>query len=1425
MGSPIRSTRSSRTRKQQANRKENGGEEEDSKVDGNEANQIASGDDNADADANNNDKAEAVHDDADEETNNKLFKEPLAAVSGSSDDDDGESEKDKEDDDNDDENTLTDNQDDGSTKAMVAVSTDVQQPVNPSSSSLSQSSRLFAPYRTVGVVSSGGQFCLVPHQNSAQALVACPIGDRFQLLQTNRLHPVLVSQAVVLPSATATIAERNDGQTVSKRVQNRGQWNNTKSERCIQHVVTDSSLSITLVTHGGVTIEKSAFQSRRSTATAATPPTTRSVVDTVTLFARTQPIASQSIVPKYNNNNDDGEAQWTIQHVVSMGRIQTQMDDPEKHGKLENAAVMAVILAKLPNNQFHRPSYDTNLDSSDDDDDDDDSYDSGDRREDTRAKSNDEMDQGNDMDYDNDEENASLSRTTGQIVVLICTRKSLRVQKRIALPHLFMPVTAMHPSTYLNKLVVGGSLQTDGATAYLVNIRTGTIVHQFACLENATPTTKATTATTPLSKGTHPDVEAEAVTAMEQAPALDTAAVGTNRGMVHLINLKHDRRLFSLAHKRYGNAPESSSINSHHVTITSLSFRTDASALHYGVAPMAVGRSDGTITVWDLTAPEDPALGRTILNEMHRVHPQGVAKIQYFPQEPLLLSTGTSSNSILMHIFDKPDHSARLLRHRKGHTAPPSRARYLHAGAGAGGGVLVNASDGTDASSCQILSSGGQDRTLRVFSTARTVLDKEYSQGAGMEKRARKLGLDSISELLLPPTTGMAMSEARSREWGDLVTIHQDHSLAYVWSTRRGAQSGPVLRQLEWNVSAMKKAPPRQTHATAVAMSACGSFALIGTRGGTIYRYNVQSGISRGSYPRSATSSNEKGSKAMKTIGDINRTTKALEKTLKTSSRPANLDKKKIDAEASTKRDRSIKNKVRAASHNGFAVTGVAVDIANKTLISVGDDCKLILWNFQTHAPHKKSPCLLSNPATRLCHVRDSDLAAIALKDFSAVLFDCSALTIVRRFGAGQTLHTAAISDLCFSPDGRTLYTSSLDSTIRVWDVPTNKCVDWLGFQSPPTSLTMSPTGEYLATTHMGKLGICIWNDKSFYQTVHIEGTEMTEPARMDDPIPISDAMDEMKEYQLDVAKATAVDDGKYADIDDGSKVPAMAREPGLITLSGLPQSHWKNLFHLELVKQRNKPVEPPKKPPSAPFFLQWRAGESTLGPTIENNSGVQDTTNEAENDEEEWAAAWTDDGIDENEDETEKKVLAIEHSTLPAPAKRQKVTHFRSHLAHLLLQCSNNRVPRGELRFQAVTDHIATLGPSAIDVTLSTLCNGMHDLKEGLPLLILSSQWLLEACTSKERFEAVNAYLHRFLYLHTVAIAGIDESSIHGHEQDNDTLTPEELEEKSREQGNRAVLLESVKALKLAQRKSSEELRGKMEHTLCLLRHFSRMV
>jgi hypothetical protein len=43
---------------------------------------------------------------------------------------------------------------------------------------------------------------------------------------------------------------------------------------------------------------------------------------------------------------------------------------------------------------------------------------------------------------------------------------------------------------------------------------------------------------------------------------------------------------------------------------------------------------------------------------------------------------------------------------------------------------------------------------------------------------------------------------------------------------------------------------------------------------------------------------------------------------------------------------------------------------------------------------------------------------------------------------------------------------------------------------------------------------------------------------------------------------------------------------PELVTLSLLPRAQWETLLHLDAIKARSKPIQPPKKPEAAPFFL-----------------------------------------------------------------------------------------------------------------------------------------------------------------------------------------------------------------------------------------------
>jgi WD40 repeat protein len=63
------------------------------------------------------------------------------------------------------------------------------------------------------------------------------------------------------------------------------------------------------------------------------------------------------------------------------------------------------------------------------------------------------------------------------------------------------------------------------------------------------------------------------------------------------------------------------------------------------------------------------------------------------------------------------------------------------------------------------------------------------------------------------------------------------------------------------------------------------------------------------------------------------------------------------------------------------------------------------------------------------------------------------------------TGHTNWVWSVAFSPDGKTLVSSSYDRTVRLWDVTTGRCIRTLtGHTSEIYSVIFSPDGQIVAS-------------------------------------------------------------------------------------------------------------------------------------------------------------------------------------------------------------------------------------------------------------------------------------------------------------------------------------------------------------------------
>lgn len=131
--------------------------------------------------------------------------------------------------------------------------------------------------------------------------------------------------------------------------------------------------------------------------------------------------------------------------------------------------------------------------------------------------------------------------------------------------------------------------------------------------------------------------------------------------------------------------------------------------------------------------------------------------------------------------------------------------------------------------------------------------------------------------------------------------------------------------------------------------------------------------------------------------------------------------------------------------------------------------------------------------------------------------------------------------------------------------------MDVLQVDAPCTSLSFSPTGEYLATTHVQYLGVSLWSNRTLYNHVPLRPVKLT---------------DDMPLVLLPSTMVQAAEEAPVLEeeVDEVSELSEQIRD--LVTLSTLDSSKWRNLLNLDVIKQRNKPKEPLNVPQTAPFFL-----------------------------------------------------------------------------------------------------------------------------------------------------------------------------------------------------------------------------------------------
>lgn len=709
--------------------------------------------------------------------------------------------------------------------------------------------------------------------------------------------------------------------------------------------------------------------------------------------------------------------------------------------------------------------------------------------------------------------------------------------------------------TFLNKIFVG---RRDGWVE-IWNISTGKLVYTIL----------------------PPSPKCGAVACLEPTPALSLLAIAYSNGPLIIHDVLMDKRIVQLM------------AGTEEAPVSTISFRTDGQGAGHdgrkdGVMATATTKN-GDITFWDLNK------GGRVMGVLRSAHNPpavegptiggGVSKVEFLPGQPVIVTSGLD-NSLKSWIFDESPFTPipRILHSRSGHSGPVTCLEFL-----------PSDFDGSEAGNKWLLSAG-KDRSLWGWSLRRDGQSTELSQGA-IRKKAKKIGILSQSALSHGPTT--TLDDLKAPEITCISSsLNRDGGMGAIPGKHQIWQKGNVQKRTDAEISGMtgwesvvtghKNDPYARTwfwgrkragrwafqtgdgmNVSTVAISHCGTFALVGSEGGSIDMFNLQSGVHRQRFP--------------------SRLTPAQARQLK-------IHQLKQADSVQELQARSSFNFTPGSGKHTKPVTGIVVDTMNKLVISCSLDGKVKFWDFLTGNLVEQIDWAPMTKVTGCRYHASNDLIAFSCDDNSIRVVDIETKKTIREFWGCN----GAINDFCFSNDGRWVVAASQDCVLRIWDLPTSHLIDAFRFETPCTALAFSGTGEYLAVSNADQLGVNIFTNKAVFKHIPTRQISESEIGQISGPTTSGEGGQGLLEAAFE--EDTAEDEG------DGVAAPSLDQlSADMMTLSLVPKSRWQTLLHLDLIKKRNKPTEAPKAPEKAPFFLPSASGDKAQNRDAPPNAKEED--------------------------------------------------------------------------------------------------------------------------------------------------------------------------------------------------------------------------
>lgn len=383
------------------------------------------------------------------------------------------------------------------------------------------------------------------------------------------------------------------------------------------------------------------------------------------------------------------------------------------------------------------------------------------------------------------------------------------------------------------------------------------------------------------------------------------------------------------------------------------------------------------------------------------------------------------------------------------------------------------------------------------------------------------------------------------------------------------------------------------------------------------------------------------------------------------------------------------------------SITGIGIDQVNKFMVSAGLDGRISFWDF--YSCGLASVVDVGAPVEVFVYEAKGGLAGLVDANGQLQVLDAKTRKIVRNFGVA---HDSKVTGICFSSDGKWLVSAAGDTSLKVWDIMLGILINWLVLPKAVTCLDFSPTGDYLATGLAGEKGIFLWSNAALYSHLTLNKSP-TQPTQLD--LPRFEEVVQGKSrrefyHRREEATEAMTDEEEWKTLLKG---PETAGED-TIKFSSEPFTKWQTIYNLESIKEKNKPIEPPKDPPPVPFFLYNIEKE---------NENVLEYKNLL---------------IDQEENEDARRRI-LNKETIP---------ETENELIRLLRELKEEKGTREEV-YAGITLHLKGISGSRSELEFGQLNSLTGEYKEEAAKCL---DYFVHAISQKQDYELIQAHLHVFL-------------------------------------------------------------------------------